>query len=49
MNKQGQFWLAKKLQNDINFELLKVIKMNSLKIYITQAMKKLETSNLDIR
>ena len=32
-----------------NFELLKVRKMTSLKIYISQVMEKLGTSDLDIR
>ena len=33
----------------INFELLKVDKMNILKIFISPVMEKLETSNLDRR
>ena len=32
---------------NINFELLKVSKMTSLKIYISPVTKKLETSNLE--
>ena len=32
---------------NINFELLKVSKITSLKIYISSVMEMLETSNLD--
>ena len=32
---------------NINFELLKVSKMTSLKIYISSVTEKLETSNLE--
>ena len=41
--------LPKVSKMNINFELLKVSKMTSLKIYISSVMEKLETSNLDSR
>ena len=34
MNEQGQFWPAQNCKMTINFELLKVSKMTSLKIYV---------------
>ena len=48
-NKQGQFDLPKVSKTNINFELLKVSKMTSWKIYISPVTEKLETSNLDSR
>ena len=45
--KKGKFWLAQVSKININFELLKVSKMTSLKIYISPVTKKLETSNLE--
>ena len=41
------FDLPKISKTNINFELLKVRKMTSLKIYISPVTEKLETSNLD--
>ena len=45
--KKGKFWLAQVSKININFELLKVSKMTSLKIYVSPVTEKLETSNLD--
>ena len=47
--KKGKFWLAQVSKININFELLKVSKMTSLKIYVSPVTEKLETSNLDSR
>ena len=41
------FDLPKISKTNINFELLKVRKMTSLKIYISPVTEKLETSDLD--
>ena len=38
-----------KIAKNINFELLKVSKMTSLKIYMSPVTEKLETLNLDTR
>ena len=43
------FDLPKGGKININFELLKVSKKTSLKIYVSPVMEKLETSNLDSR
>ena len=43
------FEWPKVIRITINVEQLKVSKITSLKIYISQVMEKLETSNLDIR
>ena len=43
------FDLPKVSKININFELLKVCNMTSLKIYISPVTEKLETSNLDSR
>ena len=49
----GQFWLAYQTwlvgEMTITFELLKVSKMISLKIYISPVKEKLETPNLNSR
>ena len=42
-------YLSKVSKMNTKFELLKVSKMTSLKIYISPATEKLETSNLDSR
>ena len=49
IKEEGQFYLPKVSKMTINFELLKVSKMTSLKIYISLVMEKLEISNLDSR
>ena len=46
---QTDFDLAKGAKMNINFEVLKIGKMTSLKIYISPVMEKLELSNLGIR
>ena len=42
-------YLSKASKMNIKFELLKASKMTSLKIYVSPATEKLETSNLDSR
>ena len=45
--KRVNFHFPKVGKININFELLKVSKMTSLKIYVSPVTEKLETSNLD--
>ena len=48
-NERDSCYLPKVSKMNFNFELLKVSKMTNLKISISPATRKLETSNLDSR
>ena len=49
VTKNKHFWLVNRQPNDYQFWTAQIIKMSSLKIYLSPVMEKLEILNLDSR